>query len=480
MSETGTALATREAEETQMIPAGVSAPPRKKALQIMAERFNLDPKMMMNTLKSTVMRGERAPSDEEVAAFVIVANEYGLNPFIKEIYAYPDKNKGIVPIVSIDGWIKLVNSHPAFSGFDVEDIVNPEDPSEVIAIKTTMHRSDRNKPTSVIEYMSECRPKEPKSWEPWARWPRRMLRHKSYIQCARYTFGFSGIMDEDEVRRVRETEWAEGAIDVDPRTGQVIATASFTTANPITVKMEAGDPATHQSHDESAAALSASKAVTPPADKAPPAKKAAAKKKAAPPAPPAPPPDPALEARKAAIEKLLSEYGIADEDQVSVVAHALGGGDPNKVGLALRDADALVKLEAYLKGKASEAAAADDAETEEPSVEAAPVPDEVDLGGEEEKEAAAPVADPPEPALPEGKKWAHAVKEAFDLSSFQGDRLEFLKAIAGNSVVKPENGKLNPAAVDFKVFLKLRRKLDADGLLPIQAVINLGSGDLPR
>jgi len=29
-----------------------------------------------------------------------------------------------------------------------------------------------------------------------------MLRHKALMQCARYAFGFSGIVDEDEVAEV--------------------------------------------------------------------------------------------------------------------------------------------------------------------------------------------------------------------------------------------------------------------------------------
>jgi RecT family len=52
---------------------------------------------------------------------------------------------------------------------------------------------------TVTEYLAEC-------WrdsEPWIRWPRRMLRHKALIQCARYAFGFSGIIDQDEYERLR-------------------------------------------------------------------------------------------------------------------------------------------------------------------------------------------------------------------------------------------------------------------------------------
>ena len=45
--------------------------------------------------------------------------------------------------------------------------------------------------------------------EPWKRWPRRMLRHKAYIQGARIAFGFSGIYDEDEAQRIVEAQAVE-------------------------------------------------------------------------------------------------------------------------------------------------------------------------------------------------------------------------------------------------------------------------------
>ncbi|MGP1667495.1 MAG: hypothetical protein ACTS5I_16635, partial [Rhodanobacter sp.] len=34
--------------------------------------------------------------------------------------------------------------------------------------------------------------------------PRRMLRHKAMIQCARLAFGFVGVYDPDEAERIQE------------------------------------------------------------------------------------------------------------------------------------------------------------------------------------------------------------------------------------------------------------------------------------
>jgi hypothetical protein len=46
----------------------------------------------------------------------------------------------------------------------------------------------------ITEFFSECN----RNSEPWKVNPRRMLRHKALIQCARVAFGFSGITDEEE------------------------------------------------------------------------------------------------------------------------------------------------------------------------------------------------------------------------------------------------------------------------------------------
>ena len=60
---------------------------------------------------------------------------------------------------------------------------------------------------SVIEGLSECKGMS----EVWRRWPRRMLRHKALIQCARVAFGFAGIYDEDEGERIAIAQAAEAA-----------------------------------------------------------------------------------------------------------------------------------------------------------------------------------------------------------------------------------------------------------------------------
>ena len=180
----------------------------------MASKINVDPAKLHSTLKSTVFKGA---SDDELLALVVVANTYGLNPLLKELYAFPAKGGGIVPVVSIDGWVSMVNNHPQMDGMEFEE--HHGEAGNLEAITCRIWRKDRNRPISVTEHLSECK----RNTDPW-KMEHRMLRHKALIQCARYAFGFSGITDEDEasdtpgLRNVTPTAKPNVANVIDPFT----------------------------------------------------------------------------------------------------------------------------------------------------------------------------------------------------------------------------------------------------------------------
>jgi phage recombination protein Bet len=160
----------------------------------MAGRYNMEAKAFADTLRGTVV--PKNATDAEFAAFLMVAREYNLNPITKEIFAFPKQGGGIQPIVSVDGWANLINSHPQCDGVEFVDSLN--DKGELVSITCQIFRKDRSRPTTATEYMGECRRKT----STWDQWPRRMLRHKALIQAARYAFGFAGIIDQDEAERL--------------------------------------------------------------------------------------------------------------------------------------------------------------------------------------------------------------------------------------------------------------------------------------
>lgn len=171
--------------------------PQQSLLAKFAGKYGIEPNRMLVTLKATAFR-QRDGADvtnEQMMALLIVADQYGMNPWTKEIYAFPDKG-GIVPVVGVDGWLRIINEHPMFDG--VEFVEHESDKGAPDWIECVIHRKDRAHAIRAREFFSECR----RDTQPWKSHPRRMLRHKALIQCARIAFGFAGIHDPDEAQQI--------------------------------------------------------------------------------------------------------------------------------------------------------------------------------------------------------------------------------------------------------------------------------------
>ena len=196
------------------------------ALAKLSEKYGLEEAKLVDTLRATVIKSKRIrgrdgkpdtyvpASIEEVNAGLMVAAHYDLDPLLKQIHFFPAEGGGIVPIVGYDGWIKLVNREKRFAGF--RSIDNVDGSGNLISITGIMkvwvdQPGGEFYEVQVTEYLEECR----RDTEPWKKWPRRMLRNKTYNQTARMAFGFSGLYDEDEGQRALEAMEA-AAIDVTP------------------------------------------------------------------------------------------------------------------------------------------------------------------------------------------------------------------------------------------------------------------------
>lgn len=188
-----TAITTTTAQPVQAKTSVIAA---------LAGRLDCDQTKLVPLLKKTAFA--TCKTDEEFMAMCMVANTYNLNPILKEVYAFPSKGGAVVPIVGVDGWIKIMNSHPQFDGIEFEETND--------ACTARIYRKDRSHPITATEWLAEC----VGNTEPWKRWPRRMLRHKAMIQCARLAFGFAGIYDEDEGRRIAEAQEAEEVANAEP------------------------------------------------------------------------------------------------------------------------------------------------------------------------------------------------------------------------------------------------------------------------
>ena len=141
-------------------------------------------------------------SQADLDRLLILSERLGLDPLNNEIYATevtPESGKKarIVFVVGVDGWGKIINSHPQFDGMKFVESA-PGDDELPLFIECTIYRKDRRVATSIREYMYEAHT----GHGAWLTHPRRMLRHKAMVQCARACFGLGGVYEPDEAERV--------------------------------------------------------------------------------------------------------------------------------------------------------------------------------------------------------------------------------------------------------------------------------------
>lgn len=183
-------------------------------IEKIADRYNVEPTKLLHTLKQTAFQSAQEITNEQMMALMVVADQYRLNPFTKEIYAFPDQRNGIVPVVGVDGWSRIINENPAFDGMEfkysennISDLPGQIHPAPEWC-ECVIYRKDRTHPVVVREYLDEVyRPPFKEGMKgPWQTHTRRFLRHKAMIQAARIAFGFTGIYDNDEAERIIEGE----------------------------------------------------------------------------------------------------------------------------------------------------------------------------------------------------------------------------------------------------------------------------------
>ena len=113
-------------------------------------------------------------------------DKHKLDPFADEISILQYEDGHWQAFITIDGWSKLINSHPAFSGISFTE--STELVSGVPSwMGCAIYRNDRVVPIEVKEYLCEIQTEH----SIWKEMPRRMLRYRVIAQCARFAFGVS-------------------------------------------------------------------------------------------------------------------------------------------------------------------------------------------------------------------------------------------------------------------------------------------------
>lgn len=89
----------------------------------MAAEYGVDKDKLAKTLSTTIFGQKEGnqiipPTPEEMMTLLVICDQYKLNPFTRQVYAFAKGGK-VVPIVSIDGWLAIINRQPDYDGLTI-------------------------------------------------------------------------------------------------------------------------------------------------------------------------------------------------------------------------------------------------------------------------------------------------------------------------------------------------------------------------
>jgi len=155
--------------------------PIAKALKRAAQAITMTPKELTAWLSQYPQLTE---ATQETCLRLIA--EYRLNPRADELDLIQFEEGRWQVFITVNGWAKLINAHPAFCGIEFSEASELEE-GVPLWMGCAIYRTDRIKPIEVKEYFSEMKTEH----AAWQQMPRRMLRHRAMQQCARLAFGIT-------------------------------------------------------------------------------------------------------------------------------------------------------------------------------------------------------------------------------------------------------------------------------------------------
>ena len=157
----------------------------------LAMRLGVEKAHLLNTIKAQCFRNtapERV-SDTQLAAYVQIASNLHLNPLLPGmLYAYPERNGGITPIIGPDGVFLMLANNPEVEGWWTRHESVDNEPACTAVIK---HRrlGEISKTVFMGEWKVASNPN-------WVTRPRHMLEIRALKQCARQII--HGVPFDDE------------------------------------------------------------------------------------------------------------------------------------------------------------------------------------------------------------------------------------------------------------------------------------------
>lgn len=155
----------------------------------------------------TYLQERKLGDTQSLISIFRLIHEHHLDPMLNHIDQIEDVKDQMATkklYVTLNGCIKIMNSHPHFQGVEFNTCINTDQEASAW-IECVIHRSDRIKPTIVREYMCEANSDS----DAWQKMPLRMLRNRALAQCVRIAFGVN-LIEVDHIPRKENTQRTEG------------------------------------------------------------------------------------------------------------------------------------------------------------------------------------------------------------------------------------------------------------------------------
>lgn len=176
----------------------------------LAERFEVTPQEMINTVKMQCFPGG-ACSDGQLMMLLSFAKQYDLNPLARECYAFVSKDGRMQVGIQVDGWTKVANRQETFDGQEMEYERSKD--GELIAITSKTYVKNRKFPTIYRAVMKEWN--RGKSSDVWKEMPEHQLFVKARNEGIRFAFGVSAY-DPDDLERIAAAQGTTIEVKAEP------------------------------------------------------------------------------------------------------------------------------------------------------------------------------------------------------------------------------------------------------------------------
>ncbi|KZL22671.1 recombinase RecT [Pseudovibrio sp. Ad37] len=187
--------------------------------QSLAQKLKMTTDVYLAAFRKIVLANLKGNiSVEEIVSLLTVAERYDIDPFLREFYASRTPEGKVIPLLTYDGWVRIVNRHPEYNGEAFvysDDKVNERHTGQEVYewIECAIHRKDRGYPTVVREFFREnyqdaaVNPQDAShDLGSWQKLPNRRLRMQAFVQTARLAFGVSGIYHQQDLQPVSDVK----------------------------------------------------------------------------------------------------------------------------------------------------------------------------------------------------------------------------------------------------------------------------------